>query len=146
MGYLANLKPAIPNKWYIVDLRNLHKPRACRKFFESKAQTENFIDRYYGIGVAGFFPARGSELNEFGIVFKRWLFRRYWSKYKFLRSYTPQKKKNVRRTTRRQQRRAIQGEISYKWLIPPEVTTSKSKAHYRRKQRRKLLYLIPRET
>ena len=145
MGYLATLKPAIPQKWYIVDLRNLKKPRSCRKTFESKEQVLTFIDRYYGIGAAGFFPARGSELLEFEITFKRWLFRNTWSKYKYLKSYTPQKKKNVRRTTRRQQRRAIQGNVRYHPTYPPGLTR-KEKAQYRRKYRRKLLYLIPRET
>lgn len=145
MGYLARLKPANPNKWYIVDLRNLKKPRACRKTFESKKQVLTFIDRYYGMGVAGLFPARGTEILEFNIVFKRWLFRNTWSKYKYLRSYTWQKKKNVRRTIRRQQRRAIEGKVKHTYTYPPELITSEDRSQYRRKLKRKLLYNISRE-
>jgi hypothetical protein len=145
MGYIAELKPANPSKWYIVDLRNLHKPKACRKTFESKAQTLEFIDRYYGLGVAGLFTARGTELLEFEVTFKRWLFRRYWSKYKYLKSYSWQKKKNVRRTIRRQQRNAIRGPEVIKWVYPDHIKTSYQKSRYRKVNKRKLLYFINRE-
>lgn len=146
MGYLAEIKPAIPTKWYIVDIRNLKKPKAARKYFESEKQVQAFIDKYYGVGVWGFFPATGTEIIEFGVPFKRWIFRRYWSKYKYLKSYTWQKKKNTRRDERMRQRRAKRGRVIYTWAYPPDIILPEEKSQYRQVQRRKLLYQINRDT
>lgn len=138
-------KEVNPDKWYVVDMRNPRKPCVGWKEFESRKQTQTYIDTYYGYGVPGFFIARGREILEFGVPFKRGLTKAGTTKYKYLDSHSKQKRKNIRRTLRKQARRAIEEYIVYKWEYPEGVNTPKEKAYYRKIKRRKLLYLINRE-
>ncbi len=91
-----------PDSWYIIDARNIIKPKALDERFISKKGANKYVERRFNSDFKHYIPIKGKNLIKFNVEFSH-IKRYFYSKYCIpdRKILTAQGKKTFRTTIRR---------------------------------------------
>jgi len=94
-------------KWYLVDLRNFHKPVLVRKHLDNKQQAEEFKERYYNkyYDVINWKEAMKYGLRDF--INKKKRHKHHTAKYNYPSKYKTQHQRQIYRNTERKKMKQL---------------------------------------